>query len=739
MTRTVLAVVCLLAVVGVSDARAQTGTQWYVSPGGSSSDPGTKDRPMSLTKALSSSSPAKPGDTIWLRGGVYAGSYVSSLEGTASAPIRVRQYPGERAILDANNSAARNAGMALLIQGAYTWFMDFEVTHTGGKVDSGEPNSPSGIVFSNSRGIKLINLVIHDLPGQGIGFWASSIDSEAYGCLFYYNGINSRDHGIYAQNTSGTKRIVENFVFANAGYGLHLYASGTNLLNNFHIEGNTVFNNGAVREPSAKLSQVVFGGTNGSNNTFVGNYTYSAPTYSQGENTNFGYGSSLSNSRFDNNVFALGSFAVVVNGTTPVSFSGNRVVGSTYPSSLTSTYSGSSYYGSKPSGTTWAYVRPNRYVEGRANITVYNWSSASQVSVNLSNVLAAGDTYEIRDVQNFFGSPVASGTYSGGTVVIPMTSRTTAVPAGRSRIPEHTPAEFGAFVVLRTSGGGDTVGGDTGSGGSGGSNDSGDSSSGNTGGGNTGGGAIADTTPPVVAVTAPASGSTVSGEILLRATATDNVGIASVQFRIDGAVAGYEERVAPYETNFNTASLSDGKHTVTATARDAAGNTTTSAPVTFTVSNSQSQQPAPSRVLIRLEAESGTVRSPMTKRSGGSASGQYVYTTRANSGSVSYQVDIPRAGTYVIWARVYAPNASRDSFEVSVDGQRDIYDVAENRWADRWQWTVVNGRNGGAPATLSPRTFQLTQGRHTIVFAGREANTYLDQIVITDDLTYIPE
>ena len=88
---------------------------------------------------------------------------------------------------------------------------------------------------------------------------------------------------------------------------------------------------------------------------------------------------------------------------------------------------------------------------------------------------------------------------------------------------------------------------------------------------------------------------------------------------------------------------------------------------------------------------------------------------------------------------MYAPNANRDSFVVSVDGRSDVFDVAENRWAARWQWTVVNGRNGGAPGSLSPRTFQLTQGRHTIVFAGRESNTNLDQIVITDDLTYVPE
>jgi hypothetical protein len=39
---------------------------------------------------------------------------------------------------------------------------------------------------------------------------------------------------------------------------------------------------------------------------------------------------------------------------------------------------------------------------------------------------------------------------------------------------------------------------------------------------------------------------------------------------------------------------------------------------------------------------------------------------------------------------------------------------------------------------INPRTFQLAAGQHTVVFSGRELNTYLDRIVITDDPNYVP-
>jgi len=99
-----------------------------------------------------------------------------------------------------------------------------------------------------------------------------------------------------------------------------------------------------------------------------------------------------------------------------------------------------------------------------------------------------------------------------------------------------------------------------------------------------------DTTPPTVSITAPASG-TASGQITISASANDNVGVAGVRFRVNGADVGGEDTSAPYAVVWDTATVANGNHTLTAVARDAAGNTTTSAAVTVTVSNSASNPP----------------------------------------------------------------------------------------------------------------------------------------------------
>ncbi|MBI2030188.1 Ig-like domain-containing protein [Candidatus Kaiserbacteria bacterium] len=93
-----------------------------------------------------------------------------------------------------------------------------------------------------------------------------------------------------------------------------------------------------------------------------------------------------------------------------------------------------------------------------------------------------------------------------------------------------------------------------------------------------------DTTPPAVSLTAPAAG-TVSGTIAVSATASDNVGVAGVQFKLDGANLGAEDTTSPYSISWNTTTATNGLHDVTAVARDAAGNTTTYPPVPVMVSN----------------------------------------------------------------------------------------------------------------------------------------------------------
>src|SRR5437899_4328348 len=93
-----------------------------------------------------------------------------------------------------------------------------------------------------------------------------------------------------------------------------------------------------------------------------------------------------------------------------------------------------------------------------------------------------------------------------------------------------------------------------------------------------------DTTPPTVSITAPASGATVSGNVNITATAADNVGVAGVHFDVDGVNLGAEV-TSPYQFSWNTRTALNGAHTLTAIARDAAGNVTASSGVNVTVSN----------------------------------------------------------------------------------------------------------------------------------------------------------
>ncbi len=98
--------------------------------------------------------------------------------------------------------------------------------------------------------------------------------------------------------------------------------------------------------------------------------------------------------------------------------------------------------------------------------------------------------------------------------------------------------------------------------------------------------ATPDTTPPTVSVTSPPEGTTVSGTVSVTADASDNIGVAGVQFLLDGANLGAEDTTAPYAVIWNTLATANGNHVLTARARDAAGNVTTSAAVNVTVENS---------------------------------------------------------------------------------------------------------------------------------------------------------
>lgn len=88
---------------------------------------------------------------------------------------------------------------------------------------------------------------------------------------------------------------------------------------------------------------------------------------------------------------------------------------------------------------------------------------------------------------------------------------------------------------------------------------------------------------PAVSITAPANGAAVGGNVTVSANASDNVGVERVEFLLDGALLG-SDASSPYSIAWNSATASNGAHTLQARAFDLAGNAGTSAQVGVTVS-----------------------------------------------------------------------------------------------------------------------------------------------------------
>src|SRR5688500_7536371 len=117
------------------------------------------------------------------------------------------------------------------------------------------------------------------------------------------------------------------------------------------------------------------------------------------------------------------------------------------------------------------------------------------------------------------------------------------------------------------------------------------------------GGTAPDTQPPTVSITGPAAGATVAGTIEVRAAAQDNDAVAGVEFRLDGALLAPEVTSAPYRVEWATGGAANGVHAITATARDASGNTAAAEPVSVTVSN---LPPVPPGSIVVTTTTTGT-------------------------------------------------------------------------------------------------------------------------------------
>jgi hypothetical protein len=85
------------------------------------------------------------------------------------------------------------------------------------------------------------------------------------------------------------------------------------------------------------------------------------------------------------------------------------------------------------------------------------------------------------------------------------------------------------------------------------------------------GGGTTDTTAPVVFIDSPSGGAVVTDSVVVSAEATDNVGVAKVEFYLDDVLQATDP-TSPYQWAWDAATVSDGSHVLQAKAYDAAGN-----------------------------------------------------------------------------------------------------------------------------------------------------------------------
>jgi uncharacterized protein YjdB len=430
---------------GITVAGTVTHSGRYVTTSGTSGGDGTSARPWDLRTALSGASGRiLAGDTVWIRGGTYAGSFVSTLRGGSGNPIIVRAYPGERVIIDGTPSSAET----FTIDGTWTVFWGLELTNT---ILERFNQRPAGIYFRNTSHVKVINFIVHDV-GMGTYTESAAQDVEIYGSIYYNNGnqdgTRSNGHGVYIKNEYTTPKVAADNIFFNMfGHGLHSYTNaGDGFLENVVVRGNVSFNNGTLSNYSN--ANILMGGDEPvTNGLITDNMTYFSPGLGF-RNLRLGYGTITNPSvTVRNNYVVGGSQTLEANMFTTAEVSGNTIIGAgtmvmfagasgtgwtwagnrqvrdpnaqawkrgstayTFSAWENATGLGATDQVSAAAPTTPAiFVRPNLYEPGRANVIVYNWGRQAAVSIDLSNVLAVGQRYEIRNVQDLFGAPVVWG------------------------------------------------------------------------------------------------------------------------------------------------------------------------------------------------------------------------------------------------------------------------------------------------------------------------------------------
>jgi fibronectin type 3 domain-containing protein len=247
-----------------------------------------------------------------------------------------------------------------------------------------------------------------------------------------------------------------------------------------------------------------------------------------------------------------------------------------------------------------------------------------------------------------------------------------------------------------------------------------------------------DQTPPSVTRATPDDGGTVQETVSVSGTASDNVGVTSVDLLVDGAVVTSAPPAGDGSVAFdwNSATVTNGSHTLGLRAHDAAGNVGSSAVAHVTVANDDNEAPSPpggvkaqwgkpSSVTVQWDAstDNGAVTHYRVYRDGeaiatlGPTVRSYVDTGVPNASTLSYTVTALDASDNESAPSEAAEVDTGDDTAPSTptaDAQLTAPDEATVTWDDATDNVAVTGyrvyRNGSLIGNVDASTLSLVDG-----------------------------
>lgn len=108
-------------------------------------------------------------------------------------------------------------------------------------------------------------------------------------------------------------------------------------------------------------------------------------------------------------------------------------------------------------------------------------------------------------------------------------------------------------------------------------------------------------------------------------------------------------------------------------------------------------------------------------------------TPPSDYGRATATVNVANSTTYRIWSRMYAPNATNNSYLLEVNGNT-CFTIGDNNFPTN-TWTWVDYQNGNSASKVQ---MSLSAGNHTIKMIGREPSLKLGRVLLVSDLNCVP-